>query len=88
MFVERFVAVLGPLSITFNSFVLFRPVVRSQQEKNQIKSVFPVFFFVFSPLALICLWVHFAGTSVTSLSDLHDISVCMQTLSIRAEQGK
>lgn len=49
MFVERFVAVLGPLSITFNSFVLFWPVVRSQQEKKSNKKCFSwVFLCVFT----------------------------------------
>lgn len=49
MFVERFVAVLGPLSITFNSFVLFRPVVCSQQEKKSNKKCFSCFFLFFHP---------------------------------------
>lgn len=75
LFVERFVAVWRPLSITWNSFVIFPPA----NKKKKI-SYYLFLLLFFNLLTLICLWVDFAGTSVTSLSDLHDIRVCMQTV--------
>lgn len=54
MFVERFVAVLRPLSITSNSFVIFPPA--NKKKTSNIKC-YLFCLFVLSPSALICLWV-------------------------------